>query len=156
MYRLASLVVLASVGCSVDAQAETPTVGHCAAAETSLFHCEVSKSKHISLCQTADKSGIQYRFGAIGTVELAFPEDASTAASVFSYEEKALARASQRDVTFTNKTVTYTVFEVTGGAGDAGAGVSITENDKLLATVSCLNETWTEDFDTIEQAVAAK
>ena len=159
MYRFASLLVLASVGCSVDAQAETPTsdsVGHCAAAETSLFHCEVSKSKHISLCQTADKSGIQYRFGAVGTVELSFPKDASTATSVFTYEEKALARSFERDVRFTNKAFSYTVFEVTGGAGDAGAGVSITENDKLLATVPCLNETWTEDFDTIKAVLSAK
>ncbi len=132
------------------------TVGHCADGERSMFHCEVANSKHISLCKGGDMKGIQYRFGPLGKPELVFPENPKKGRSAFTYAERNLARASERSISFTNNGVTYDLFEVTGGSDDSGAGVYVTEGEKVLTTFSCQGQTWTEDFDGLQKALTPK
>lgn len=54
------------------------TNSHCSPDETTLFSCELSKGKLVSLCASHDlspKAGyLQYRFGKPGNVELALPK----------------------------------------------------------------------------------
>lgn len=48
--------------------------GHCKPDETTYFSCEVKgRGKTVSVCGGTD--GLQYRFGALGAIELEFPRD---------------------------------------------------------------------------------
>jgi len=116
-------------------------VGHCSASERALFSCEVEGPKHISLCSDDTLDALQYRFGPLGTPELAAP--ASSAVSAFSSAHTAWASGQEHSVWLSNQGVVYRLVSAAGsgidGASNNYSGVRILQAGRELGFVQCAN-----------------
>jgi hypothetical protein len=132
----------------------TAYAGHCQPAETEVFGCEVKGGKHLSVCQSKDSPVVvQYRFGRLGAIELAYPKDTSSSTRLFQLIEQSYVSSMATNLSFTNDGHVFGVFEQMGsGAASNGAGVTIEKGGKVLATVSCTGPV-TSDWHTLRPHV---
>ena len=112
-----------------------PAAGLCAATENTFFACTTRHQKRIALCGAAP-GALQYRFGAIGHVELSVPEAAASGAERFRYAAYSRYQTDRTEVSFSNQGVDYTVFDYTEGKQHS-AGVTTTTPDGKERTVPC-------------------
>lgn len=152
-----------SLGLSVPASAAdgAPTRNadnHCmSGVETVVFHCATSKGKWISVCadaQSANPGFVSYRYGAKGKIELQKPDADAGNLAKWKVQSQMLARGESRTLKFTNEGYAYEVF-ITEAGMDTSAGVVVSKGDKPLATLTCANQTWTDDFSIVEKAKKA-
>ena len=133
--RAIALIIAAVASTNAEA------AGHCTAEETTYFSCTVVKSsKVISLCggsleaviAGAPKSEfwLQYRFGSLGKVELAYPEKRSGSLNRFSFDLSQSNGAHNYSTSFKNKAATYSIEWMAGTDEPKNQffGVSISEN----------------------------
>ena len=116
--------------------------------EKTVFQCATAKGQWISVCadaQSAMPSFVQYRFGKPEKVELAKPDVDAGNLARWSFSERALARGMSRSYRFTTDGYGYEVF-VTEAGMDTAAGVVVSKGEKVLATLTCADQTWSEDF----------
>lgn len=75
MYKLVFTLSLL-LGCSESVQADT-SVSHCKSPENTLFTCNLSNNKVMSLCSTKNSPSeagyVQFRYGALGRIEAQIP-----------------------------------------------------------------------------------
>ncbi len=94
----------------------------CKADEQVVFGCN-SKDKIISLCASSDVSAskgyLQYRFGKLDSIELAYPEQQEPPKGNFWYSSEPYSGGYSDRVRFKNGTTQYVVFEdmISHGAG---------------------------------------
>lgn len=122
--------------------------GHCAADERAYFDCPVQGGKHLSLCGGPGPADAQYRFGPVGSPELAFPADKAGGRAAFTVEARTHVRSSGQVASFTNEGVTYEVTAMSGGgccspeeaAANNFQGVYVMKDGDIQATVNCAAE----------------
>ena len=144
----------ALAGCALSAFMATPAQAQslCAAAEKSLFSCEIGK-KVLSVCASKDldenKGTLQYRFGTPDKLDLAYPEKADhpkkhfTGNRLYSSAENALIL----ELAFKRGSTKYTVFtEEIRGKKSAGVTVNVNGKDTEL---KCKSIKGTEAFSDI-------
>lgn len=156
--RLFALLIATST--LTAAAGDTPTRNtdnHCfAEVETVVFHCATDKGKWVSVCadtQSATPTFVQYRYGKAGSIELAKP-DPTAGVTAWRYEESAMVRGMQRTASFDNDGYAYSVF-VTEAGPDTMAGVTVGKDGKTLATLTCAEQTFTDNLETLGKALEA-
>ncbi len=125
----------------VAAKAEQPqTTGHCAAGEQALFSCVVQDGKTLSLCGSAPgpDGWLQYRFGQLGEVELAWPEDRAYGRFVYTHEVH--SRSMSDNVAFTTGPYTFTVSFQEGGGDQSFAGVVVDKDGAQVSLKRCTTD----------------
>lgn len=124
--RLATTLVgaaIAALATHAQADGATAKATLCKAAETVLFECAVPRGKLVALC--AEPPGrVQYRFGAIGHIELAYPADPSEGPEKLLFAHYFRAGVDRVTVRFVHEGVEYRVFDFEEG-NRRSAGVSV-------------------------------
>ncbi|HEY6805964.1 MAG TPA: hypothetical protein VI306_20455 [Pyrinomonadaceae bacterium] len=87
----------------------------CTKNEKVVFSCALkSSTKIVSLCSspqlTKTEGYLQYRFGVPGQVELEYPKDRARTEQSFHYNHYFRAQVDLTEISFTNNSYTYTVF----------------------------------------------
>jgi hypothetical protein len=134
--HLAGAIVLASLlAGSCAAKPSQPRAGGlCLRGETTYFSCTTAHHRSIDLCGSLPGT-LQYRFGAPGRIELAFPTDPSQGAKNLRFAHYFRYQVDRTEVTFSNQGTDYAVFDYTED-NRRTAGVHVTlpdgsENDVL-------------------------
>lgn len=121
--------------------------GHCAIGEATIFQCDTAKGKTVSLCATANEvgaTGLQYRFGKIGTIELAYPAVMTEGLTKIKRHSQNFAQSMLEGVQFENDAHLFTVYDQIGSGateGNNGSGVLIEKGGKQIAKVDCAGAT---------------
>jgi hypothetical protein len=118
VYRTAMLSTMALVGTlgmPGFVGGNNRTLSHCSAHEQVIFSCQITSSKKVlSVCASepldAPERYLQYRYGALKSVELEFPSQRAESVKYFKTAHYFRARVDRREITFTNKEVGYAVF----------------------------------------------
>ncbi len=130
-------------------------VGHCAAGDVAFLSCTVEGGKTLSMCGSAPGTGgwLQYRFGNLGDVELAFPDDSSY--SRFTYEATTQSRSISDNVYFVNGIYHFTVSHPGGGIDQSFAGVVVEKDGKHVTTKQCSYDGLVADLAPLAAVLAA-
>jgi hypothetical protein len=110
---------------------------HCRSDELTVFACPVGR-KTVSLCASADRSPLQYRFGPPGRIELSYPEKPTAPREAFMGSLALYGRGGGSYVRFTLAGVTYTLYRYIG-SGHEEDGLVVTRGDKKLMASKCPN-----------------
>jgi hypothetical protein len=99
--------------------------GLCKVDETTVFSCELKQNhKTVSLCAsknfTDQDSFLQYRFGQLNKIELAYPKELKDSLARFGYDEYSRPDLSTFIVGFNNGGYRYELMETTEGGDDDG------------------------------------
>ncbi len=89
----------------------TPLPSLCHAGETPLFQCATSRkagAKQVAVCASDTGGAVQYRYGASGHVEMAFP--ATPDASSLKWASTGYSGGGEFQIHFKNAGVTYVVY----------------------------------------------
>ncbi len=137
----ASSMFLAPYARSAAAQVDNPRGSLCARGEVVIFHCAVGR-KMLSVCggrQPAPHA--QYRFGAPGDIELAFPGPGQGG---LSFAREMYSGGGALQMNFSNGGYDYTVYSRTVRAGFRGRnnprfpdGIMVRRGGRLLANRAC-------------------
>ena len=128
---------------AVAAQAPTPRGSLCARGEEVIFSCGVGR-KMVSVCGgRATAPHAQYRYGAPGNIELAFPGPADQSRLV--YEREAYSGGGALQIRFTRGGYDYAVYSRTirTGFGRRGNnprfsdGVMVMRGGRLVSNLAC-------------------
>lgn len=159
--RVVALAPVALLALPLSAAAEPPSRNadnHCMSqVETVVFHCQTTRGKWVSVCadaQSATPGFVQYRYGSKGKIELQKPDVSTQNLAAWTHSSQMLARGESRSVKFINDGYGYEVF-VTEAGIDTTGGVVVSQGDKALATLTCANQEWTENFAVVKQAKEA-
>jgi hypothetical protein len=121
------------------AQAATPT--HCKSEEQVIFSCNVGK-KVVSICASdtlGPASGTaQYRFGALGKIELKIPAQPQHPTTFSRLGVMRGPAWADTHIRVANGEYAYTVYEGEG-RGWQRSGVLVAKNDQTLANLSCVS-----------------
>lgn len=133
----------ASAGMAEAAQSPTPRGSLCARGEEVIFSCGVGR-KMVSVCGgRATAPHAQYRYGAPGNIELAFPGPADQSRLV--YEREAYSGGGALQISFTRGGYDYAVYSRTirTGFGRRGNnprfsdGVMVMRGGRLVSNLAC-------------------
>ncbi|QKH35088.1 hypothetical protein FOC84_09100 [Achromobacter pestifer] len=137
------LNMVALLLCMIPAAAEATTSTHCLPAEQVIFSCSVGK-KVVSICASdalGPASGTaQYRFGALGKIELKIPAQPQHPTT---FSRLGVMRGPawvDTHIRVANGEYAYTVYEGEG-KGWQRAGVLVSKQDGTLANLSCVAPT---------------
>ena len=111
-------------------------VGHCMADEVAYFSCTVDQGKRLSVCGSPVSSSgsgwLQYRFGRLDSIELAYPEDREY--RWFSYEHV----GDSEWLSFKNGAYQFRVVSPSGSiAGTDFAGVVVERDGRRVTRKEC-------------------
>jgi len=109
--------------------------GLCHDGETTYFSCPTARGRTISLCGSVP-SALQYRYGKVSRLELAFPADPGQGPRQLGYAHYIRYQAERTEVGFSRADVDYAVFDYTEG-GQRTAGVRVTTADGNEHEVAC-------------------
>ena len=127
---------VAASGQPVEKQAAGQTVpGLCAAHETSYFACRSARARWIGLCGTPGKA-LQYRFGAVGAVELQFPETPAQGFDQMLFAHYGRYQTDRVEVRFENQGSEYVIFDHREH-GRRVAGVRVTAAGAKETEIAC-------------------
>ncbi len=135
---------LASGGNAAPAQVDNPRGSLCARGEEVIFHCAVGR-KMLSVCGGRRPAPhAQYRFGAPGDIELAFPGPDQ---SGLTYAREMYSGGGALQMNFSNGGYHYTVYSRTVRPGFRGRnnprfphGIMVRRGGRLLANRACTTE----------------
>jgi len=133
-FNLSLLVILALT--SIAQVHAEGNLGLCATKETNYFSCPTSKHRWISLC-AGPQDNLQYRFGKAGKLELQFPKAATGDNNQFKYAHYFRAQTDRFEVSFTNQTVSYSIFDYQED-NQRHAGVRVTDAKGQETELSCV------------------
>ena len=119
---------------SIPAQSTSP-YGLCTSTETTVFSCQTTKQKLISLCGTLPGT-LQYRFGKPDHMELRYPENAVNGTAYFKYAHFMRPQTDRFEINFCNQGVDYTIFDYTE-EGKSRAGIRIVTIDGTESEIIC-------------------
>lgn len=133
--------IVALLLCAMPALAQAATSTHCKAEEQVIFSCNVGK-KVVSIC-ASDTLGpaagtAQYRFGALGKIELKIPAQPQHPTT---FSRLGVMRGPawvDTHIRVANGEYAYTVYEGEG-RGWQRSGVLVTKYDQTLANLSCVS-----------------
>lgn len=108
------------------------TPSHCTSQEDVIFDCPIGK-KHVSVCNNG--GDLQYRFGRLGSTELAFPQSPEENASV-TQGTIMLSGGGGDYLRFSNGDYDYVVYSAEG-RGVLNEGVVVEKDGKRLTTLKC-------------------
>jgi hypothetical protein len=112
-----------------------------------LFQCAVGE-KQIAICATGAPSQgqVQYRYGALGNLELAYPADPRAGTSALRWAMTGYSGGGETQISFENAGVKYVVYSrmsrTAFGADGRHAphdqlGVAVLKGGKVIATRRC-------------------
>lgn len=144
--RSALLVSLISCPIGLAATAADTPKDLCKAGETTVFSCEVTDGKVVSLCASPDLSRdtgyLQYRYGRDGgKVELVYPRRTDRKLAPFKYFQEYAAKGGTSALSFRIGGYRYSVFSTTSAFGFNGAGVIIDKGHKRVEYLHCDDKT---------------
>lgn len=112
--RLSVLFALSALIPAVGLCAPT----HCTQDEDVIFSCSLQRTKKVvSLCSSKkllskkDGAYLQYRFGALGSVELSYPTEKSGSPEKFSYSHYFRPQTDRTQLSFDSGDYTYAIFD---------------------------------------------
>lgn len=126
--------------------ADEQRASHCHSEERSVFSCRLEDSeKVISLCVSQDFSSdqgyLQYRFGPIGDVELAYPEDQQNTQEMFLWQSIGYSGGWDTRVQFSKGGYTYRVYDraikVSMSEKELHGGIIILDGETVVAQLPC-------------------
>lgn len=133
--------IVALVLCAIPAAAQAATSTHCLPEELVIFSCSVGK-KVVSICASdtlGPASGTaQYRFGALGKVELKIPAQPQHPTTFSRLGVMRGPAWADTHIRVANGEYAYTVYEGEG-KGWQRSGVLVTKKDQTLANLSCVS-----------------
>lgn len=113
---------------------------HCSKEESVIFNCSVGKNT-VSVCASSpiDKESgyLQYRFGPVGSPELAYPDKLKPPANSVTADTLTFAGGGGAYLRFTRNRYSYTVYTAIGQGWGEKAGVSVEKNGKRQINLSC-------------------
>lgn len=125
------------------AQSKSSDASLCEPKEVRYFGCRTAKSRLISVCGQAN--GItQYRYGRPGKIELRFPTDASTEASL-RYAYYMRYQTERYEISFDTSDTLYSVFDYTEGKRRS-AGVRVTKPSGESVSIGCSGKVYSQLF----------
>ena len=118
---------------------------HCASTETVIFSCQVNGGKHVSVCASApldaSRGYLQYRFGALGRIELEHPGSTRFTQKQFRFGVITAPTAEVEELTFTRGDYLYAVYRriTNEGPPENGGGVSVSRAStmEVVAQMEC-------------------
>lgn len=123
------------------AMEKSPVPSHCAPAEEVIFSCALQEGGAVvSLCASPDRSWLQYRSGAPGSVEVAYPKENGKSLQAYSLEWYTRFRFSFEVLSFQMDDATYKVtssFEGDNGPEILFHGVEIVDQSGSERTLAC-------------------
>jgi hypothetical protein len=133
-----------SSGPAQAAQARTPRGSLCAVGEQVIFSCGIGR-KMVSVCGgTATAPHAQYRYGAPGNIELAFPGPGQ---SGLSYAREMYSGGGALQIRFSTDGYDYAVYSRTVRTGFRGRnnpqfsdGVMVRRGDRLISNRACTTQ----------------
>ena len=107
----------------------------CDSSDQAVFQCEVKSGKTLALCAARDAAGditgLQYRFGREGKIELAYPSGMASSLQKFTINHYVRYRADYVRVAFASGPYNYSIVrnadEDDEGRPRIGAGVTVTK-----------------------------
>jgi hypothetical protein len=117
---LAAVVLLPAAQADVD---PAPRARLCQGDETEFFACSTGRGRALALCGQAP-ARVQYRYGAPGRIELAFPDDPAQGPQRLLFADYQRYQTERSQVRFSNAGVEYIVFDGRED-GRRTAGVSV-------------------------------
>ncbi len=91
---------------------DAPVPSHCAPNEQIIFTCSMQRGgKHLSVCASPQLSWLQYRFGALGKVELAYPAQKAGSVNAFQYWRYTRPRVTYLGLSFQRRGARYEVYD---------------------------------------------
>ncbi len=138
-----SMLIAPDAG-SAAAPVDNPRGSLCARGEEVIFHCAIG-DKMLSVCGgRAGTPHAQYRFGAPGDIELAFPGPGQ---SGLTYAREAYSGGGALQMNFSNGGYDYTVYSRTVRTGFRGRnnprftdGVMVRRGGRLVSNRACTSE----------------
>lgn len=115
--------VLAAAVLPAHADVTAPRASLCQTDETEFFACSTGRGRTLALCGQAP-ARVQYRYGAPGRIELAFPEDPALGPQRLLFADYQRYQTDRSQVRFSNGGVEYLVFDGYE-RGRRSAGVSV-------------------------------
>lgn|GEM_PF-2202960 len=133
--------IVAVLLCAMPAAAQAATSTHCMPEEQVIFSCSVGK-KVVSMC-VSDSLGpasgtAQYRFGALGKIELKIPAQPQHPTTFSRLGVMRGPAWADTHIRVANGEYAYTVYEGEG-KGWQRSGVLVTKKDQTLANLSCVS-----------------
>jgi len=133
--------IVALLLCAMPALAQAATPTHCKSEEQVIFSCNVGK-KVVSICASdtlGPASGTaQYRFGALGKIELKIPAQPQHPTTFSRLGVMRGPAWADTHIRVANGEYAYTVYEGEG-RGWQRSGVLVAKNDQTLANLSCVS-----------------
>lgn len=133
--------IVALLLCAMPALTQAATSTHCMPEEQVIFSCSVGK-KIVSICASdtvGPASGTaQYRFGALGKIELKIPPQPQHPTMFSSVGVMRGPAWADIHIRVANGEYAYTVYEGEG-RGWQRSGVLVTKKDQALANLSCVS-----------------
>lgn len=138
----AAMLLLLSLA---DAKAAGPS--HCAVSERTLFSCTIG-CKAVSVCASTELSAragtIQYRFGRLGALELAYPGAGEDWRKVTGGGVLMFSSGGGAYLSFTRPPYRYIVYSAIGSGWGERAGVAVQKNGRRLASLPCTDSALSE------------
>lgn len=103
----------------------TFAAGPCSSHETAFFACSTARGQRIGLCGRLPQKELQYRFGTDGRMEFRFPVNKNSGVSEFLFAHYVRYRTSRFEIRFSNRDVSYAVFDYEEEEGERFAGVRV-------------------------------
>lgn len=93
------------------AQSAKPAPSLCGAGETPLFQCVITGGRQVAVCAAEGGSpAVQYRFGAPGRLELAYPAAGSRGVGSMRWASAAYSGGGEMQIQFDNGGFTYVAY----------------------------------------------
>jgi hypothetical protein len=115
---LSAVYVLKNQTASAQTKKKTTVVKSrslCQASEQTIWNCTTVKNKIASICASKDlaedKGYVQYRFGALGEIELEFPKERKDSAQKFKYSRYTRPLVTMLTLKFENNGVVYEIHD---------------------------------------------
>lgn len=133
--------IVALLLCAMPAFTQAATSTHCMPEEQVIFSCSVGK-KVVSICASDTLSSTsgraQYRFGALGKIELKIPAQPQHPTTFSRLGVMRGPAWEDTHIRVANGEYAYTVYEGEG-KGWQRSGVLVTKKDQTLANLSCVS-----------------
>ena len=141
---LSAPMLVAPGGGAEAAQVDNPRGSLCARGEVVIFHCGIGR-KMVSVCGGRTPAPhAQYRFGAPGEIELAFPGPGQTG---LSYAREMYSGGGALQIRFSSGGYDYAVYSRTLLTGFRGRnnprfsdGIMVRRGDRLISNRACTTE----------------
>lgn len=129
----AIILTLGFFVCWLAQAEEDPTL--CATNEDIYFSCPLSNGRIVSICAHGNNSPragyVQYRYGSLGNIELAYPPRRTPPESIFYYVNATEGSASRDVLKFKNGRYVYVLYQA------FFSGLTVLQDGKVIFKETC-------------------